>query len=432
LDQITKFFLLLLLSDAPSYWFTLNTSCDHAFFHLSKWLGMDDSNYKALLIAGNLARYKVGAFIIQADEWKSFLVGHHLFMVMDLPSDQHAFQFDRKWIALDDKRRTFYVIRIGRGDDLSPVKYESQLKMDRLPPQINSLRLQQQKFRRDTGLAIAHVQVDLFVGGAEDSLSDTAPSKSLAPPQMGLSDADATTKIVGVGISDVERQMYPLHLYFNSNNKEDLFVCSFNTPPPDSPPHTLLLQDHTTIEIGVFVTRAFQAMIPGREAMSGQHMLCQLSQKQFNQNKDKVGLPWTYDDLVRIGTEVCAERGGKSLLGVKQEPWWPFLDFKHLMVPLLHCLIGIGNNLINRFCDVVNEYVENLSAAEMKHARALTNPVVIAQTLKVDGASKHKFKSEMRDKEGIESLRERERHTKRFKALDDCDIIKQKMNTHLP
>ena len=43
------------------------------------------------------------------------------------------------------------------------------------------------------------------------------------------------------------------------------------------------------------------------------------------------------------------------------------------MVPLLHCLIGIGNNLINRFCDVVNEYVENLSAAEIKLARALTN-----------------------------------------------------------
>ena len=39
LDQIAKFFLLL--SDAPSYWFALNTSCDHAF-HLSKRLGMDD------------------------------------------------------------------------------------------------------------------------------------------------------------------------------------------------------------------------------------------------------------------------------------------------------------------------------------------------------------------------------------------------------
>ena len=54
-------------------------------------------------------------------------------------------------------------------------------------------------------------------------------------------------------------------------------------------------------------------------------------------------------------------------LGVKQEPWWPFLKFEHLMVPLLHCLIGIDNNLINRFCDVVNEYVENLSAAEIFH-----------------------------------------------------------------
>jgi hypothetical protein len=30
----------------------------------------------------------------------------------------------------------------------------------------------------------------------------------------------------------------PLHLYFNSN-EDDLFVCSFNTPPPDSPPHAL-------------------------------------------------------------------------------------------------------------------------------------------------------------------------------------------------
>jgi hypothetical protein len=53
------------------------------------------------------------------------------------------------------------------------------------------------------------VHIDLFVGGAEDSLSETAPSKSLAL-QMGLSNADTTTKIVGVGISDIERQLYPI------------------------------------------------------------------------------------------------------------------------------------------------------------------------------------------------------------------------------
>ena len=69
LDQIAKF--LILLSDAPLYWFTLNTSCDHAF-HLSTRLGMEESDYKALLIAGNLARYKG-----LADWWISFLLGPH-------------------------------------------------------------------------------------------------------------------------------------------------------------------------------------------------------------------------------------------------------------------------------------------------------------------------------------------------------------------
>ncbi len=139
----------------------------------------------------------------------------------------------------------------------------------------------------------------------------------------------------------------PLHLY--SNDKDSL-VCSFNTPPPDSPPRALLLQDHTTFQISVFVTGnlAFQAMILGREAMSGQHcMMCQLSQKEFNENKEKDGLPWTFHDLVHIGTEVCTQLGGKPLNGVKQEPWWPFLKVEHHIVPLLHCLIVIGNNLLN-------------------------------------------------------------------------------------
>ena len=132
LDQISRFFILL--SDAPLYWFSLNTSCDHAF-HLSKRLGMDESDYKALLIAGNLVQYKGGTFIIQADEWKSFLFQHHLFM--DLPSNRRAFQFDKKRIVLDGKRQDFYVVQIGRSSDLLPRKFESQNKMNHLSPRIN-------------------------------------------------------------------------------------------------------------------------------------------------------------------------------------------------------------------------------------------------------------------------------------------------------
>jgi hypothetical protein len=55
-----------------------------------------------------------------------------------------------------------------------PRYFESQNKLDRFPPRINSLRLQQQKFRQDTELAIAHVHLDLFVGAEENSLSESA------------------------------------------------------------------------------------------------------------------------------------------------------------------------------------------------------------------------------------------------------------------
>lgn len=55
---------------------------------------------------------------------------------------------------------------------------------------------------------------------------------------------------------------------------------------------------------------------------------------------------------------------------------------EHVMVPLLHCLIRIGNNLLNRFCDIVNEYIEKLSPAEKKLIHALTNyDTIIAETI---------------------------------------------------
>jgi hypothetical protein len=75
LDQIARFFILQ--SGAQVYWFTINASCDHAS-QLSKRLGIDGDDYKKLLIAANLAGYKGNAFCIAGDEWKSFLMGHHL------------------------------------------------------------------------------------------------------------------------------------------------------------------------------------------------------------------------------------------------------------------------------------------------------------------------------------------------------------------
>ena len=69
-DHISKYFVVL--DDALSYWFTLNTSYNHPF-HLSKQLGMGKYDYEALLIAANLAGYNnEGFYMIKRDNWKSF------------------------------------------------------------------------------------------------------------------------------------------------------------------------------------------------------------------------------------------------------------------------------------------------------------------------------------------------------------------------
>ncbi len=75
LDHIAEF--LLFLSDAPSFWFTVNTSYDQAF-HPSRRFGLCPLDYECLLAAANLAHYtQSGKFAIKPMEWKTFLDGHY-------------------------------------------------------------------------------------------------------------------------------------------------------------------------------------------------------------------------------------------------------------------------------------------------------------------------------------------------------------------
>ncbi len=112
-------------------------------------------------------------------------------------------------------------------------------------------------------------------------------------------------------------------------------------------------------------------------------MICQLTYKEFNNDRDRFGEPWIFDKLMHIAKEVIEKQNGEPLMGVKQEPWWPFLKFEHQMFPLLHCLIGIGNNLLDKFCDMIRAYFEKLSAEEVKLAQQLTTyKIIIVDTVK--------------------------------------------------
>jgi hypothetical protein len=142
----------------------------------------------------------------------------------------------------------------------------------------------------------------------------------------------------------------PLNIYLNAN---DTLLCTSFTPLNEQ------TNNPVTIQVSVFITGnlAFQAMIMGIEAMSGHHcLMCQLIRKEFNDDRHAHGLPWTFPELVCIGKEVNSNRTPQQ--GVKQEPQWLFLKFEHHMVPLLHCLIGISNNLLDKFCDIINEFIK--------------------------------------------------------------------------
>ncbi len=59
-----------------------------------------------------------------------------------------------------------------------------------------------------------------------------------------------------------------------------------------------------------------------------------------------------------------AEKKGEPKLGVKKKPGWPFIPLSHFMVLLLHCEIGIGDQLLDMLRDIINEHLENMTCTE--------------------------------------------------------------------
>jgi hypothetical protein len=77
-------------------------------------------------------------------------------------------------------------------------------------------------------------------------------------------------------------------------------------------------------------------------------MQCKGSRHQFLDEQEQV---------IR-GTEAETKKG-EPKLGVKQKPWWPFIPLTNYMIPLLHCKIGIGNQMLEKLLDIINKYIES-------------------------------------------------------------------------
>jgi hypothetical protein len=103
-------------------------------------------------------------------------------------------------------------------------------------------------------------------------------------------------------------------------------------------------------------------MALGKESMAGHWcMLCTSLRANFLQ--DDVTL-WTMEELVRLGTEAEQRTKGEPELGVKKQPWWPFIPLSNYMIPILHCKIGVGNQMLEKLRDITNEHIEIYAPSE--------------------------------------------------------------------
>ena len=155
----------------------------------------------------------------------------------------------------------------------------------------------------------------------------------------------------------------PLFVYLNA---DDEVKCVFGGCPGDIVPERVKRLERVRLFISGDL--AFFSMALGRESMSGHWcFLCQLRRAQFSKGDERAAM-WNMEELLRVAGEV---NGGKAKLGVKKKPWWPFIPLHHYVIPLLHVLIGIGNDLLYAFMDWVNDEVESLDQQEVRTRRSV-------------------------------------------------------------
>ena len=76
------------------------------------------------------------------------------------------------------------------------------------------------------------------------------------------------------------------------------------------------------------------------------------------------------DELVDLGQKI-ADKAMNLTMSIKDAPWWPFINLECFVVPLLHALIGIGNDLLDQFRDWVNKDLEDWDQQEYRTRQAI-------------------------------------------------------------
>lgn len=192
-------------------------------------------------------------------------------------------------------------------------------------------------------------------------------------------------------------------------------------------------------EINLYIVGdlAFYAMVLGRESMSGHHCyLCKLSAKEYADQFCERGVAWTYDEMKRLAKDLEDRRNNNDkaevVNGIKEEPWWDFIPLENFIVPLLHCLIGVGNDILSHLREWISEEIEYISAEE-KETRGLLSSILIKITNGMKERDEWKAGEDGRKYTQLKSKLTRAKKTlKRLDAVNVSDATTSTASTNAP
>jgi hypothetical protein len=81
-----------------------------------------------------------------------------------------------------------------------------------------------------------------------------------------------------------------------------------------------------------------------------------------------------YGDLCHVRDNVAAgniSNDSENIKGCTELPLFDSVPGKNYIVPVLHLLIGVGNNLLESLLEWVSEWIEKLTHREVVHRNAV-------------------------------------------------------------
>ncbi len=126
------------------------------------------------------------------------------------------------------------------------------------------------------------------------------------------------------------------------------------------------------IELYIVGDLAFYALLLGMDGMSPHHcLLCEMKGSDMKDLNGQADMR-EYGKMKRLGEahqrKIASSKTAtepKAELGCKDIPWFDFLRTERFIVPLLHCLIGIGDAILAKFREEVSEKIEYLTPEEV-------------------------------------------------------------------